>query len=114
MPLNDRPRYYKRDGTPYPNTSQNEALNAWAKDLENDDYKRVGWTEVNEVKISTVWIGLDHSFGIGEKPLIFETMIFGGIHNGYQERYSTEEEAQEGHQRAVQMVKEDNEKGIPN
>ncbi len=104
MQLNDRPRYYKRDGTPYPNNSQKEALNAWVNDLENEDYKRVGLTEINEVKVSTVWLGLDHSFGIGEKPLIFETMIFGGAHNGYQERYSTEEEAREGHKRAVELV----------
>lgn len=104
MQINDRPRYYKRDGTPYPNTSENEALFAWAKDLENLEYKRVEWTEIGNVQVSTVWLGLDHSFGIGDKPLIFETMIFGGIHGGYQERYSTEEEAQEGHRKAVAIA----------
>jgi hypothetical protein len=33
-------------------------------------------------------------------------MIFGGEHNEYQERYSTWEEAEEGHKRAVAMIGE--------
>ena len=47
-------------------------------------------------KISTVWLGLNHQFGNGP-PLIFETMVFGGKYDGEQERYSTLEEAQNGH-----------------
>jgi len=49
--------------------------------------------------VSTVWLGLDHSFGYGP-PLIFETMIFGpkGTSDDlYQYRYSTLEQAREGH-----------------
>jgi len=46
---------------------------------------------------------MNHTYGEGE-PLLFETMIFGGEHDDYQERYSTYEEALEGHQRAIQLV----------
>ena len=35
-------------------------------------------------------------------------MIFGGIHHDYQERYSTWEEAEKGHKRALKLVKEKN------
>ena len=61
-------------------------------------------------RVSTVWLGLDHSF-YGGPPLIFETMIFaedGGEYPGsdlYQERYSTIHDAQRGHMRAVRWVK---------
>lgn len=51
--------------------------------------------------ISTVWLGLDHSFDRGGLPLIFETMVFesdsdmGGLD---QRRYSSEAEAMLGHE----------------
>lgn len=34
----------------------------------------------------------------------FETMIFGGEHDQYQERYSTWDEAEAGHKRAIELV----------
>jgi hypothetical protein len=49
-------------------------------------------TTVGESKVSTVWLGLNHSFDDGP-PLIFETMVFGGPDNDWQKRYSTKEEA---------------------
>lgn len=65
---------------------------------------------VGDVRISTVFLGLDHNFlsALGEgRPLLFETMIFGGKHDQYQERYSTWDEAEVGHRVAVQLVMED-------
>lgn len=59
---------------------------------------------VGEVRVSTVFLGLDHSFGDGP-PLLFETMIFKGPHDQYQERYSTWEEAEAGHAKALALVK---------
>lgn len=56
------------------------------------------------VRVSTVFLGLDHSFGDGP-PILFETMIFGGKHNEYQERYATWEEAKSGHKEAVKLAK---------
>jgi hypothetical protein len=75
----------------------------WAKLFGTE--RHVGETDVNGARVSTVFLGLDHSFGKGP-PLLFETMIFGGEHNEYQERYSTWEEAEEGHKRAVAMIGE--------
>ena len=38
-------------------------------------------------------------------PLLFETMIFGGPHDGYQERYTFWDEAEAGHAKALGMVR---------
>jgi Lar family restriction alleviation protein len=54
------------------------------------------------VRVSTVFIGLDHQFGEGP-PLLFETMIVGGPHDGYQNRCSTWDEAVAMHAMTVQL-----------
>lgn len=53
--------------------------------------------------VSTVFLGLDHSFGRSE-PLLYETMIFGGPLDQEQWRYSNESEARAGHKNAVRLV----------
>jgi hypothetical protein len=75
--MNEKPMYYRRDGTPYVGTPQDpKGTLQWAKDMENREYARVAETTLKDgTWISTVWIGLDHQFGEG-KPLIFETMAF--------------------------------------
>ena len=73
----------------------------WAKWLEEDRNRRqVSETEKNDVRVSTVFLGLDHNFGRTGPPIVFETMIFGGEHDQYQERYSTWDEAIMGHKQA--------------
>lgn len=59
----------------------------------------------NGVKISTVFLGLDHSFGDSE-PMLFETMVFGGKLDQKMERYSTWDEAEEGHKKWLKKAKE--------
>jgi hypothetical protein len=81
-------------------------LLTWALWFKDDEARRVGWTEINGVEVSTVFLGLNHNFMPGGAPLWFETMIFGGEHDQYQERYSTLEEAMRGHDRAVALVKQ--------
>ena len=64
-------------------------------------------TEIGISQISTVFLSMDHSLGgvIGDgRPVLFETMVFGGEHDGYQERYHTYDQAEEGHKRIVDMV----------
>lgn len=53
--------------------------------------------------VSTVFLGIDYSFGDGP-PVLFETMVFSSKMNrggGRCERYSTESEAKAGHKRIV-------------
>lgn len=73
------------------------------------------WMEVNDriikqergsdgaVTVSTVFLGLDHSYS-GRVPFLFETMIFGGEHDGYMGRRSTYDEALEMHERALEIL----------
>ena len=93
----------------------------WAALNRNLEYKRVDSTEIGPLWVSTVWLGLDHSFSpIEPGPIIFETMVFARegdkvdynddpdraspeMHPelrefvGIQIRYRTEEEAHAGH-----------------
>lgn len=71
-------------------------------------------TEIGDYIVSTVDLGLDHSFGDGP-PLYYETMIFKKNKNSeidyggefdYQVRYATEEEAKTGHDIAIKYIKE--------
>lgn len=61
--------------------------------------------EVNgeKVRISTVFLGMNHAWNDGP-PILFETMIFGGDHDEFQERYETWNEAEEGHKKAIELV----------
>lgn len=56
-----------------------------------------------KVQVSTVFLGLDHQWGNGP-PLVFETMIFGGEHDQWQERCSTWEEAEAMHAKACELA----------
>ena len=93
-------RYVLKEGVPVIEPD----LLTWAKWFEDDSERRVALTEIDGVSVSTVFLGLDHSFG-GGTPILFETMIFGGEYDDYQERYHTLEEAQAGHEKAVSLVK---------
>lgn len=79
-------------------------LMIWAEFMEKDN-RRIERTEIGDVSISTVFLGLDHSFNEEAIPVLFETMIFGGDHDGYQERYTDIENAKIGHEKAVKLVK---------
>lgn len=90
---------YDMDGNPI-------SAEGWRYYIENPERKRVAWTELEGVRVSTVLLVLDHNYGLPGPPLIFETMIFGLEElEGEQWRYSTKEEALEGHERAVELVR---------
>lgn len=75
--------------------------------FEDPGYKVVRKSEVGwrrNVSVSTVWLGLNHAFTPDHPPLIFESMVFGGRHDGDTDRYSTEAEAIAGHERIVRRL----------
>lgn len=80
-------------------------LLTWARWFEKSENRRVAWTEVGDVKISTVFLGINQGFG--SVPKWFKTMIFSGEHDEYCDRYTTLEEAMAGHERAVALVRGD-------
>jgi hypothetical protein len=76
----------------------------WANWMETaGDTRRLGNDLIGDVHVSTVFLGLDHSFSDGP-PVLWETMIFGGEHDQYQERYTSREDALAGHERAKALV----------
>ena len=77
-------------------------LMAWGKWIEDAD-RHVDKTMIGDIRVSTIFLGLDHSFGEGSLQL-FETMIFGGEFDEEMWRYSTWDEAEKGHQAAVAKV----------
>jgi hypothetical protein len=73
----------------------------------DEDPTRIGSDHVGDLWVSTVWLGLNHNYGDGP-PLIFETMVFptGSYSEEYCQRYSTKEQAKEGHDRVVADLRE--------
>lgn len=63
-------------------------------------------------RVSTVWLGIDLALGTGDRPLIFESMVFARPEGGRvlgepldQARYATRAEALKGHRALVQQWK---------
>lgn len=83
----------------------NDAMK-WGMWFQNSKERIVKQTDIDGIKVSTVFLGLDHNWGDGGEPLLFETMIFGGQHDQFQERYSTWDEAEAGHHKACAMILE--------
>lgn len=76
----------------------------WYKTAE----RHIGDDVVKNIRVSTVFLGVDHGWG-RDRPILWETMIFGGKHDDYQERYASKQEALAGHQRALSLVNGDGE-----
>ena len=94
--------YYKLVGEMPVKCSREEHME-WMGTLGNSCTKQIDYTSVDKIGVSTVFLGLDHSWG-GYRPLLFETMIFGGEYDMYLERYTTYSEAVDGHQRACKLA----------
>ena len=77
------------------------SLEEWGMMTREEKIVAKNW--FGEIQVSTVFLGIDHSTG-GSLPILFETMIFGGEWDGYQERFETWEEAVKGHWVACQIA----------
>lgn len=93
-------KYILRDKTVVPEPD----LLTWGRWLETAD-RQVANTLVGDVRVSTVFLGLDHSFGDDRPPILFETMVFGGSLEDEMDRYATWDEAEKGHAAMVEKVK---------
>ncbi len=80
----------------------------------NHHKKIVKQENVGDKFISTVFLSIDHGYPRRSdhtenyRPVVFETMINDETKDkwlNYQERYHTWKEAEEGHQRAIEWVK---------
>jgi len=79
------------------------SLHEWA--LWFETFKRhIGDTRIGSVRISTVFLGLDHAWN-GGPPMVFETLVFGGKLDQEQRRYSTLQDAKAGHAAMIKRVR---------
>ncbi len=80
-----------------------EDLMEWARWFESSVSERIVGNTVlpDGTCISTVFLGLDHRFGLVMQPLLFETMIFGGEQDQDQGRCCTWDEAVVMHEEYV-------------
>ena len=72
------------------------------EDLSN---RRVGDDTIDGQRVSTIFLQFDHNWGSNGKPVLFETMIFGGEYDQNMWRYCTWDEAKEGHDKIVHCLK---------
>ena len=102
--MSSGPTFWVLDGHEVISTSD---VHEWTQMWETDS-RYVGNTEVGDARVSTVFLGIDHRFSGDGPPLVFETMVFGldDYDEQYTERYATWDEAERGHARIVEMVRE--------
>lgn len=76
----------------------------WFKDSFTDltHPRHIGIARFGDVVVSTVFVGINQGF-FGEDKW-FETMIFGGEHDRFEERYETFDEAMNGFIKACTML----------
>lgn len=106
-----RPMWYKldKDKNPIPEKDMYEAN----KLLTDTDARRVALDHITvedygiTITVSTVFLVLDHNHFPKGKPVLFETMIFNGGLNQSLDRYCSWKEAEAGHKKMVDLVKND-------
>ena len=68
----------------------------WGEWYEHSGERTVGDTTVGAMRISTIFLGIDHAW-LGGATRLFETMAFGGPMDMQQERCSTWDQAETQH-----------------
>lgn len=101
----------RKDGMYWDRQGQEITLKEWYVLMADIEYRRVRRSSVHGVWISTVWLGLDHSFG-DEDHQIFETMVLTNRRRfrhrswaDWQLRHASLAEAVRRHDAIVSMVR---------
>lgn len=85
-----------------------ENLMEWARWMQNERRSIRASEYANGTRVSTCFLGLDHSWSADDQPLVFETMIFDVKPDheldGYQDRCSTYDEAIAMHDTACETL----------
>lgn len=82
-------------------------LMKWAHWMETEmrKKKRVAETWIGLIWVSTVFLGLDHSYDRSRPPVLWETMIFVGSCSSDCVRYRSMKDAIDGHAKAIRYCK---------
>lgn len=82
-------------------------IKIWAQFFDSDE-RIVAQDMIGDILISTVFLGIDHSFHFDneESPVLFESMVFGGNElDGICQRYHTWSEAENGHKELINFIR---------
>jgi len=97
-------KYIIKDGKVVPAT-----LLEWGRFLQDNERRVIFTTIGRRVRVSTIFMGLDHRWNNRGAPLIYETMIFAeGLKHldTVRSLYSTRAQAIRGHKIAIEEVRE--------
>jgi hypothetical protein len=98
------PLYIGPDGAVLDADEWSDLLARRAEDMSLDSWWRRHTDISDEVRVSTVWLGLNHQWGAGP-PLYWETMILGGEHDEQLWCYSSRPQALDDHERIVRALR---------
>ena len=85
------------------NVKNDEAWFIWFRDIER---RLVARDEIDgDVVVSTIFGGIDRSYGRASAPMVFETIVFGGEHDGWEEWSASWAEAELVHAEACAIVR---------
>jgi hypothetical protein len=93
---------YDREGNPI-------SIEQWRLLFEDKRYQILKQTQIGTLQVSTIWLGVDHNWdtymhNLDQRPLIFETMIFGSEEEK-QWRYASEQEALAHHDELCEQIR---------
>ena len=103
--MDDYPRYFILDGHTPVHVKDVLEWGNWFEGANNK--RRIKRTVIDDIAISTVFLGLNHNFSSDGPPQIFETLVFNGPLDGEMYRYATWDEAVAGHKTMVARVREE-------
>ena len=81
-------------------------LQEWSAMFERsfDETRRVKSTNLGDIHVSTVFLGMDHNWSGEGGPVLFETMVFRGDFDEHMWRWRTWDEAVAGHDAIVTAI----------
>jgi hypothetical protein len=98
--------YYKLDGK---NVVECRDLMEWAAWYETacaTGDRHIALDFIFGIRVSTVFLGIDHNYAMNGRPVLFETMVFiGGWSEDEMWRYCTYEDAEAGHKEIIKDIK---------
>ena len=82
------------------------SVTEWGQWMESHaETRQLANNMIGKCRVSTVFLGVDHSLSRDDEPVLFETMVFcegrKHRHDQEQERYHTFDDAMEGHEAMI-------------
>jgi len=93
-------------------------LKKWSEWFENSPDRLLKQEYIKdgdqEYFVSTVFLGIDHSY-VGGTPILFETMVFesGSMSELYMQQYTAYDDAMRGHGAIMSVLRENGVEGLP-